>query len=86
MHISPSVRKFNERYYFSGEQINDDKLYELLGEVEKVNKGRLITFHEIVTAAFFLEASKTKAHLNILEAGLFFRLDACNVLKNNIVF
>ena len=39
MHISPSVRKFNERYYFSGEQINDDRLYELLSEVEKVNKG-----------------------------------------------
>lgn len=84
MHISPSVRKFNERYYFTGEQINDDKLYELLSEVEKVNKGQPITFHEIITAAFFLEAARTKAHLNILEAGLFFRLDASNVLDNNI--
>ena len=84
MHISPSLRKFNERYYFSGEQINDDKLYELLSEVEKINKGQPITFHEIITAAFFLEASRTKAHINILEAGLFFRLDASNVLKKNI--
>ena len=84
MHISPSLRKFNERYYFSGEQTNDDKLYELLSEVEKVNKGQPITFHEIITAAFFLEASRTKAHINILEAGLFFRLDASNVLKKNI--
>ena len=84
MHISPSIRKFNERYYFSSKQINDDKLYELLNEVEKVNKGQPITFHEIVTAAFFLGASRTKAHINILEAGLFFRLDASNVLDKNI--
>ena len=84
MYISPSVRKFNERYYFSGEQIDDDRLYKLLNEVEKINKGNPITFHEIITAAFFLEAAKTKAHLNILEAGLFFRLDASNVLDKNI--
>ena len=84
MYISPSLRKINERYYFSGEQINDDKLYELLSEVEKVNKNQPITFHEIITAAFFLEAAKTKAHLNIIEAGLFFRLDASNVLDKNI--
>ena len=84
MHISPSVRKFNERYYFSGEQIDDDRLYELLSEVEKVNKDQPITFHEIITAAFFLEAARTNAHLNILEAGLFFRLDASNVLNKNI--
>ena len=84
MHISPSVRKFNERYYFSGEQINDSRLYKLLSEVEKANQSQPITFHEIVTAAFFLEAARTKAHINILEAGLFFRLDASNVLDKNI--
>ena len=84
MYISPSVRKFNERYYFSGEQIDDDRLYKLLNEVEKANQSQPITFHEIVTAAFFLEAARTKAHINILEAGLFFRLDASNVLDKNI--
>ena len=65
MHISPSVRKFNERYYFSGKQINDDRLYKLLSEVEKTNNGQPITFHEIITAAFFLNAARTDAHLNI---------------------
>ena len=84
MHISPSVRKFNERYYLSGKYIEDEKLYELLNEVEKINNNKQITFHEIITAAFLLEASRTKADINILEAGLFFRLDASNVLDNNI--
>ena len=30
MNISPSLRRFNERYYFSGKHISDDELYDLL--------------------------------------------------------
>ena len=35
LNISPSLRKFNERYYFSGKYISDENLYNLLTEVEK---------------------------------------------------
>ena len=84
LNISPSLRKFNERYYFSGHHISDDRLYELLAEVEKINKGKNITFHEFICACFFLEASRNRSDVNILESGLFFRLDASNVLKENI--
>ena len=84
LNISPSIRKFNERYYFSGKYINDKKLIDLLTEVEKINNGKSITFHEFICACFFLEASRVKSDVNIIEAGLFFRLDASNVLENNI--
>ena len=84
MNISPSIRKFNERYYFSGKYISDDELYNLLVEVEKINKGKKITFHEFICACFFLASSRNESDINILEAGLFFRLDASNVLKRNI--
>jgi len=84
LNISPSLRKFNERYYFSGKHISDSKLYDLLIEVEKINKGKKITFHEFICACFLLEASRNKSDVNIIEAGLFFRLDASNVLKKNI--
>jgi len=84
MNISPSLRRFNERYYFSGKYISDDELYDLLIEVEKINKNKSITFHEFICACFFLQASKNNSDINILESGLFFRLDASNVLKNNI--
>ena len=84
LNISPSIRKFNERYYFSGKHISDDKLYDLLTEVEKINQGQSITFHEFIFACFLLEASRTKSDINILESGLFFRLDASNVLEKNI--
>ena len=84
MNVSPSIRKFNERYYFAGKYISDDELYDLLTEVEKVNKKKGITFHEFICASFFLAASRKPSDINILEAGLFFRLDASNVLKKNI--
>ena len=84
MNISPSLRRFNERYYFSGKYISDDELYNLLIEVEKINKNKSITFHEFICACFFLQASKNNSDINILESGLFFRLDASNVLENNI--
>jgi len=84
LNTSPSLRKFNERYYFSGKYISDDKLSKLLIEVEKINQKKNITFHEFICACFFLEASRTKSDVNILESGLFFRLDASNVLEKNI--
>ena len=84
MNISPSIRKFNERYYFTGKNISDDKLFDLLAEVEKVNNNQNITFHEFICACFFLEASRNESDINILESGLFFRLDASNVLEKNI--
>ena len=84
LNVSPSLRKFNERYYFSGNYVSDDKLYDLLTEVEKINKGQNITFHEFICACFLLIASKNKSDVNILESGLFFRLDASNVLEKNI--
>ena len=53
-------------------------------KLKKINRGKNITFHEFICACFFLEASKNKSDVNILESGLFFRLDASNVLEKNI--
>ena len=84
LNTSPSLRKFNERFYLSGQYISDEKLLDLLTEVEKINKGQSITFHEFICACFFHAASVTNSDVNILESGLFFRLDASNVLEKNI--
>ena len=84
MKVSPSLRKFNERYYLAGKYISDDQLHDLLIEVEKINRGQSITFHEFICACFFYAASRKKSDINILESGLFFRLDASNVLEKNI--
>ena len=84
LNISPSLRKFNERYYFSGKYISDDELYDLLIEVEKINGNQSISFHEIITAAWILHASRNKSDINIMEAGALFRLDSSNVFQKNL--
>ena len=84
MNISPSLKKFNERYYLAGKYISDDQLHDLLIEVEKINHNQSITFHEFICACFFLAASRNKSDVNIIESGLFFRLDASNVFEKNI--
>ena len=84
LNVSPSLRRFNERYYLSGKYISDNQLHDLLIEVEKINQNKNITFHEFICACFFLAASRKKSDINILESGLFFRLDASNVLEKNI--
>ena len=84
LNISPSLQRFNERYYFSGKYISDDELYELLTEVEKINHEQSISFHEIITAAWILHASRNKSDVNIMEAGALFRLDSSNVFQKNI--
>jgi len=84
MNISPSLRRFNERFYLFGKYISDDSLHDVLVETEKINQNKKITFHEFICACFFLAASRNKSDINILESGLFFRLDASNVLEKNI--
>ena len=84
VNISPSLRHFNERYYFSGKYISDEELADLLIEVEHTNNNKSISFHEIITAAWILHASRNEADLNIMEAGALFRLDSSNVFQKNI--
>ena len=84
LNISPSLRKFNERYYFSGKYITDENLYNLLTEVEKKNNNQSISFHEVITAAWILHASRNKSNFNIIEAGALFRLDSSNVFQKNL--
>ena len=59
-------------------------LCNLLIEVEKINDDQAISFHEIITSAWILHASRNKSDVNIMEAGALFRLDSSNVFKKNI--
>ena len=40
--------------------LSDEKLYKLLIEVEKINKGKKITFHEFIVHVFFLKHQEIK--------------------------
>ncbi len=84
IYTSPHVQRINERFIFNNEEISDDALANLLGEVEEINNGDKITFFEILTVAYFYYAKRYPKNINLIESGLFHRFDATNILKKNL--
>jgi len=84
IYTSPHIQKINERFVYNNEQIKDVDLVDLFQEVEKINNNQPITFFEILTACYFYKAAKYQNNINFIEAGLFHRFDATNILKKNI--
>ena len=84
VYTSPHIQKINERFVFNNQQLGDNDLASLFEEVEKINNNDPITFFEILTACFFYKAAQYPNNLNLIEAGLFHRFDATNILKNNL--
>ena len=73
-----------ERFIFNNKEIEDEELADLFEKVEKINNGNQITFFEILTACYFFYASRFPDNINLIEAGLFHRFDATNILKENL--
>jgi dihydrofolate synthase/folylpolyglutamate synthase len=85
VYTSPHLKRINERFVYNSKEIDDDSLSDLLSEVERINSNEPITFFEILTAAFFYGAKNFSKNINLIEAGLFHRFDATNVLKKNLI-
>jgi dihydrofolate synthase/folylpolyglutamate synthase len=84
IYSSPHILKINERFVFNNEQLSDDELADLFEEVESINDNKPITFFEILSACYFYKAAQYPDNINLIEAGLFFRFDATNILKKNL--
>ena len=83
VYTSPHIQRINERFVFDNQELKDNELALLFEEVEKINENKPITFFEILTACFFYKAAQYPDNLNLIEAGLFHRFDATNILKSN---
>ena len=84
VYTSPHILKINERFVFNNKELSDDELADLFEEVEKINDNQPITFFEILTACYFYKAAQYSDNINLIEAGLFHRFDATNILKENL--
>ena len=82
---SPHLVRFAERIRLSGALISDDRLAEVLAQVEAVNAGEPITFFEITAAAALYAFAQTPADLCLVEVGLGGRFDATNVFDRPAV-
>ena len=84
VYTSPHIQRINERFVFNNKELEDKELVNLFETVEKINDNRPITYFEILTACFFYKASQYPDNINLIEAGLFHRFDATNILKKNL--
>ena len=84
VYTSPHIQKINERFIFDNNMLNDDELIDLFEEVEKINDQNPLTFFEALSACYFYKAAKYPNNINLIEAGLFHKFDATNILKNNL--
>lgn len=84
VYTSPHIQKINERFVFDNNMLNDDELIDLFEEVEKINNQNPLTFFEALSACYFYKAAQYPNNINLIEAGLFHRFDATNILKNNL--
>ena len=84
VYSSPHIQRVNERFIFNNEELNNDELADLFKKIEEINNNQEITFFEILTACFFYKAAQYPKNINLIEAGLFHRFDATNILKENL--
>ena len=84
IYSSPHVKSINERFIYNDKIIEDNKLADLLNEIEEINKGQPLTYFEALTAAFFHGCRNYKDNIVLAEFGLFGRGDAVNILKKNL--
>ena len=84
VYTSPHIQKINERFVFNNNMLNDDELIDLFEEIEKINDQNPLTFFEALSACYFYKAAQYPNNINLIEAGLFHRFDATNILKNNL--
>ena len=84
VYTSPHILKINERFVFNNKELSDNELADLFKEIEKINNNQSITFFEILTACYFYKAAQYSDNINLVEAGLFHRFDATNILKKNL--
>ena len=84
VYTSPHIQRINERFIFDNQELDDKELANLFEDVEKINNDQQITFFEILSACYFYKAAQYPNNINLIEAGLFHRFDATNILDKNI--
>ena len=85
MYTSPHLQSYTERFVFNDNEIDEENLFKLLEETEKVLGDDNATVFEILTCAFLKYAENFKSNINIIEAGLFHQFDSTNVFKENLM-
>lgn len=81
---SPHLIKFNERIKINKNPITDEDLVSAFKAVESFRDGVALSYFEMTTLAALWHFSKHNLQLIIIEVGLGGRLDATNIIDNDL--
>jgi len=83
-YTSPHLMRFNERIRINKQQISDDELIKWFEVIEQARDDIHLTYFETVTLAGLLYFKQQDTDLILLEVGLGGRLDATNIIDNDL--
>ena len=84
---SPHLISFTERIRVNGDEIDEQGVIDLAGEVREISSGiedLSPTFFEVVTAMAFIHFRRQGVRWAVVETGLGGRLDATNAIKPEV--
>lgn len=81
---SPHLIKFNERICINNEPCSSSMLCKVFDFIDQSESAANLSFFELATIAGLIITKEVKPDILILEVGLGGRLDATNVVKNDI--
>ena len=86
LYTSPHIFDYTERIKINSEEISKEEFAKYFSEVNQVAEKfeTDLTEFEILTAMMFLYFARNNVEVVVLETGLGGRLDATNVIKNNL--
>ena len=84
VYTSPHLLQYNERVVINGEMASDDALIAAFCAVDNARGDISLTYFEFGTLAAFWLFSQQKLDLWVVEVGLGGRLDAVNIIDNDL--
>jgi dihydrofolate synthase/folylpolyglutamate synthase len=83
LYTSPHLVRFTERIRIGSEEISEEEVVDLTGEIQRAGSIGL-TFFEFVTVMAFLHFARRGVDAAVIEVGLGGRLDATNVVDPRV--
>lgn len=81
---SPHLSNYNERFSINGKYATDEQICNAFAQIEALRGGVTLTYFEFSTLAALIIFAFAKVEIAILEVGLGGRLDAVNVVDNDL--